>query len=98
MADQNVEQLRQLVDARLPQISADFGDARIVFQFEGRTVLFALLAQFLLFVFGINHHGPEFQNTKRLSIFAFPHLTKENRAWRTEFDCNCGANKKGRQN
>jgi len=45
----------------------------------------------------VNVHGPEFVNEKTAIVVAVAFLSKENRAWRRDFDGDCNANQQGRK-
>src|SRR5262245_49652907 len=75
---ENVEELRKLIDAGLPQKCTYFGHARIVLDLEGGAVLLVLLGELFLASFGILHHRAEFVDRERPAAQAGALLFEDN--------------------
>src|SRR5580658_8148099 len=79
IAQQDVEELRQLIDARFPQEPADARNARVVLDLERRPILFALVAKLRLPGVGIGNHGAEFEDREWPAAHTSTALAEENR-------------------
>src|SRR5688572_4918719 len=77
---QDVEELREFVDAPFAKDAADGSDARIVRQFEDGTGHFVENGQFDLPLFGIAHHGTKLQHGERTAIEATSTLPEKDGA------------------
>ena len=89
VALEHIEELWQLVHAGLAEELADRRDARIVFQLERWAILLAELLQLGLLGFGIDAHGAELVNLKRLSAQARAVLREDDRTGAAESDHRC---------
>ncbi len=73
---QDIEELRQFIQARLSKDLSDRGPTGIIGLCPDRTRL----------PFGIRDHGTKLQHLKDLSVKSHPFLVIENGAWRGHFD------------
>src|SRR5215813_2580631 len=64
IAQQDIDQLRQLIDARAPQPLPDSSNSRVVLDFEDRPTLLVQVLDVLHARFGIDTHRPEFEHAK----------------------------------
>jgi hypothetical protein len=86
MTNPDIKKLRQLVNLRSPEPAAHWGDAWI----SSNSDLSAL-------ALGINHHGTELMNTKKLSPAANPFLPEEHRTPRIKLNRESDQKKQRRQ-
>ncbi len=98
VALQNVDELREFVEAELAQHAAQRIDARVVLHLEGRAGSFVELHQFLLAFFGIYVHAAEFVHGEQLAVLADAGLLEDDRALRVaELDRECAEQEHWRQ-
>src|SRR2546425_2843662 len=83
---QNVEELRQFVDACLSEKFSDPRDARVMLDLEGGRAHFIPICELCLLLFGVSDHGTKLIHPKSSLVHADPFLDKENRAARSEFN------------
>src|SRR5262249_33044871 len=62
VSDEDVEELRQFVDAGAAQELSDRRDARIILDLEDRSADFVQMLDLLHLLFRIDHHRPEFED------------------------------------
>ena len=86
IALQNVDALRELVDAGFPEEAADRHDAGIVVDLEHQAVHLVLGHQILFAFLGVYVHGAEFVELEAAAIHADALLAEEDRAGRLDVD------------
>src|SRR5215831_17670331 len=77
VAEQDVEQLRKLVQRPPAQPGTGPGDPWVPVQLEQRPIPVVLRQQLRLPRLGVHHHGPELPHAERLPILAGPGLPEE---------------------
>jgi hypothetical protein len=86
VALEHVEELGQLVDARLSQEPSNWSDLRVILYFEYRAAYLIELFQFSKPLLGISDHGPELVEPEPPLVAPHPLLDKEDRPRGGELD------------
>src|SRR6266404_1773492 len=88
VAQQHIDELRQLVHAGLPQPAPYAGDPRILAHLKNRPGLFVEVFELLHSAFGVRGHGAELNHAKTPLVQSDALLNEEHRAGRIHFDGN----------
>ena len=80
IANENVDELRQLVDAELANHTANAGDARVVGDLEDRAVLLVEVLELSKPLLRVRAHGAKLVHVEGLSVAAHALLRKEDRS------------------
>jgi hypothetical protein len=72
----NVDELRELVNAELPQDASDRRSSRIIFDLDDRAASLVQTLQFLLLLFSAVYHGAKFVQVEPSLVEAHPFLDK----------------------
>jgi hypothetical protein len=86
LAPKHVPELRQLVQRRSPQETADPRDPGVVGEFEGMTVDLVLRDEVRQLLLGVGAHAAELDNREQPSVKAHSLLPEEDGALRVELD------------
>lgn len=86
IADEDVEELRELIYTALTQETSDAGNTWVVSHFEGWAIHFVLGHKLFLQLLGVDHHCAELIYIEDLTLEARAFLLKENWAFGIEFD------------
>ena len=98
IALQNVDELRELVQACLSQELSDLRDAGIILHLEHQAIHFILCHQLLLTLLSINIHGTELVHFENTAVSPHSLLGEEYRTGRIQLDDGCQYNGKNREN
>ena len=94
----DVEQLRQFVEAELAQDFPERVDARVVLHLECLSASFVQGHEFFFTFFGIDIHAAEFVHRKFFAVLANSGLLEYNGAlWIANLDCKCAEQEERRQ-
>lgn len=85
IAFQDVEQLREFIEAKLSKDSSDWCNPWVIFHFEDGTIFFIFRLEFCQSLVGIFVHRSEFIEGERFSEASDACLAIENGAWAGEF-------------
>src|SRR5439155_25629551 len=86
LAAEDVDELRELVDAVLANEAADGGDPRIALHLEDRAVHLVLRDELGLELLGVDHHRPELEHEEATAMEPHALLLEEHRPARRELD------------
>src|SRR5205085_2253275 len=86
IATQDVQQLRQLVDAELTNETTNGCDPRIALDLENGSRLFILTEKLFLQSFGVLNHRAELEHVELPAMLTDAYLMKEHRSRRSELD------------
>ena len=89
ITSQDIEKLRKLIDARLPDKLSDPRDPRIILHLEHQSLDLIGGHQFLLSRLRVLIHGPELIERKLSSVLSDSRLSKEYRSRRIKLDRRC---------
>jgi len=89
VAPEDVDALREFVDAGSAEEASDRQDPGIVVDFEHQTVHLVLCEQVFFAVFSVHVHGTEFVETEAAAVHADALLMEEDRAGRLDVDDRC---------
>src|ERR1017187_7834547 len=96
VADENIPELRELVDAGATEETAERSDARVVLHLEDGAAHFVVSLEFRAQHFGIGDHRAELVHREEASVQAAAFLPKKDGAGRGEFD-NDGDGQRGQR-
>ena len=89
ISDDDVEKLRQLINAEFTDEASDSCDARVFFHFENDSILGFVLGHELFFdLIRIGIHGPEFVKEKVAAVFSHTDLPVDHAASGFQTDCD----------
>src|SRR5208282_3738975 len=94
---QDIEELRQFVEAVTAEPFANARDARVIGHLEDGAAHFVHRRQFVFELLGVGDHGAEFVKRERHTTEAGALLLEEDRTWRSTFDGGGNQQEQGRK-